>query len=37
MTLNALIGVERVFYPMRDEQIAWLGQFDSAADLFGNR
>jgi hypothetical protein len=29
--LNALVGVERVFYPMRDEQIARLGQFDPAA------
>jgi hypothetical protein len=34
MTLSALTGVERVFYPMRDEQVARLGQFDSGADLF---
>ena len=31
MTLNALISVERVFYPLRDEQVARLGQFDRAA------
>ena len=33
MTLNALIGVERVVYSMRDEQVARLGQFDRAAHL----
>lgn len=33
-TLNALNGVEPVFYPMRDEQVARLGQFDRAAHQF---
>jgi hypothetical protein len=28
---NALVGVARVFYPMRDEQVARLGQLDRAA------
>jgi hypothetical protein len=38
MTLDALTGVEPVFYPMRDEQVARLGQFDPAAhQLCGDR
>ena len=34
MTPYALNGVEPVFYPMRDEQVARLGQLDRPAHQF---
>ena len=34
VTLNVLTGVERVFYSMRDAQVARLGQFDRPAHHF---